>query len=127
MKSPRLMYAYAVFLVVCGLVAYFMAPSGAGAGTALIVPSIAAALVVICAAMAGSLHRNRKLGMIGIHVGLVLPLLFAAAFAHRAYKAFGGGAGKHYLFVILVIMAVGSVIAFVGLLMTRPKPEQRGG
>lgn len=128
MKSPRLMYAYAVFLVICGFVAYFMAPPTANAGTALIVSSGSAAVMVICAAMAGAIHRKRTVGMIGIHAGLLLPMLFAVLFAFRAYKTYSGGdPDKRYLAIILTIMAVGSVIAFVALAMTRPKPEQRGG
>lgn len=127
MKSPRLMYAYAAFLVICGFVAYFMAPPNAKAATALIVSSGTAALVVICAAMAGAIYRKRTVGMIGIHAGLVLPLLFAILFAARAYKAYSGGdPDKRYLAIILTVMAVGSVIAFVALLMTRPNLEQRG-
>jgi uncharacterized membrane protein len=126
MKSPRLMFAYAGFLVACGAVAYFMAPAGAKAGTALIVSSGAAALMVICASMAGAIHRNPTVGMIGIHTGLVLPLVFAALFAFRAYSTFAnGGEAKRYLAVILSIMAIGSVVAFIAILASRPPKAAR--
>ena len=43
--------------------------------------------MVLCAAGAALLKKNRAVGMIGIHAGLVLPLVFAAAFASRAWAA----------------------------------------
>jgi hypothetical protein len=125
MKSPRIMYAYAVFLVVCGVIAFAMARQGSNPATALVVSSITAAVMVICAAMAGAIHRNRTVGMIGIHAGLILPVIYGALFAMRAYKAFGGDESKRYLAIILAIMAVGSVIAFLALLATRPKMADR--
>jgi hypothetical protein len=118
------MFAYAVFLVICGAIAFFMAPANTKAATALIVPSVAAALMVVFATMAAKLPRNRTVGMIGVHVGLVLPLLFAVAFAARAYGAFGNP-DKRYLAIILTVMAIGSVIAFVLILLARPKPADR--
>lgn len=124
MKSSRLMFAYAAFLVICGAIAFFMAPANTNAATALIVPSIAAALMVVFATMAARLPRNRTVGMVGIHVGLVLPVLFAVAFAARAYGAFSKPE-KRYLAIILTVMAIGSVIAFVLILLTRPKPANR--
>ncbi len=125
MKSPRIMYAYAGFLIACGIVAYFMAPPDANATTALIIPAASGVLMVICAVMAGMLHRKRAVGMIGIHAGLVLPLLFAIAFGVRAYGAFGAGEDKRYLAVILSILTVASIITFIAILVTRPKPEAR--
>jgi hypothetical protein len=127
MKSPRLMMVYAVFLVACGVVAYFMAPTGSNPATALVVSSATAAIMVICAAMAGALNRNRTVGMIGIHAGLVLPVIFGALFAYRAVSTFQGAQNKRYLAVILTIMAAGSVLAFLAILMTRPKLADRAG
>lgn len=124
MKSSRLMLAYAAFLVICGAIAFFMAPPNAKASTALIVSAGTATLMVICAAMAASLQRKRTLGMIGIHVGLVLPLVFAILFGVRGYGAFSNPE-KRYLAIILTVMAIGSVIAFVLILLTRPKPANR--
>src|SRR5688572_27743445 len=103
MKSTRIMYAYAVFLVVCGVIAFAMAPQGSNPTTALVVSSITAAVMVICAAMAGAISRNRTVGMIGIHAGLILPAIYAALFAMRAYKTFGGEESKRYLAIILTV------------------------
>jgi hypothetical protein len=127
MKSAKWMFGYAAFLMACGLVAYFMAPPDVNATTALIVPSIAAGLMVVFGAMAAAFNRNRTVGMIGIHAGLVLPLVFAAAFAYRAYSTFSsGGDAKRYLAIILTVMAVGSVVAFLAILSARPPKEARG-
>src|SRR5262245_2226093 len=126
MKSSRIMFFYAGFLLACGLIAYFRAPPDAKAMTALIVPSAAAVLMVVCGAMARALARNRTVGMIGIHVGLVLPLIFAIAFGMRAYKTFdSGGDQKRYLAYILAAMTLGSIAAFIAILITRPPASQR--
>ena len=57
-------------------------------------PGIAAALMALCAMGAAVLPRNRKLGMIGIHIGLVLPVVFAAGMVPRALAA--GAASASY-------------------------------
>jgi hypothetical protein len=118
------MYVYAIFLVACGLTAYFMAPPNANAATALVVSSVTAFLIVVCAVMAARLPRNRTVGMIGIHAGLVLPLLYAVLFGLRANASFAN-ANKRYLAIILTVMAIGSVIAFFLILLTRPKRAAR--
>ena len=124
MRSPAILYAYAVFLAVCGLVAFAMSGFAANARTALIVGFGTAIVIAICAALAGMFQRNRTAGMIGIHVGLVLPLIFAGLFGWRAWQAYADPA-KLYLAVILAIMAAGSVIAFIMVLRTRPTPATR--
>jgi hypothetical protein len=126
MKSARIMFAYAGFLIACGLVAYFMAPPGVNATTALLVPGLAAILMIVFGAMANMFPRNRNVGMVGVHVGLVLPLLFALAFGFRAYNTFrGGDESKQYLGWILSVMAAASVAAFLAVLTTRPAKNMR--
>ncbi len=67
--------AYAVALVLVGFVTYSVAPPGANAMTALVMSSLIAGLMIVCAIFALAIKKNRTLGMIGIHVGLVVPLL----------------------------------------------------
>lgn len=126
MKSPMIMFGYAAFLFACGLTAFAMAGFESRAKTALIVGASTAAIMVICGLLARMIHARRGLGMIGIHAGLVLPLLFAALLGWRAYKTFAhGGDEKRYLAVILTIMVAASVAAFVAILLTRPPKAQR--
>jgi uncharacterized membrane protein len=120
------MFLYAAFLLLCGLIAFAWSGFAANAKTALIVGGATAVVMALCAWLASMLHRNRAAGMIGVHAGLILPLVFAALFGWRAFKTFtGGDASKQYLAVILSIMAVGSVIAFIAILKTRPPASQR--
>ena len=122
MKARAILLGYAAFLAICGFVAFAMSGFAANARTALIVGCGTAVVIAICGVMAGMIHRNRTAGMIGIHVGLVLPLLFAGAFGFRAYSTFNGGVPeKRYLAIILSVMAVGSILAFIAMLMMRPK------
>lgn len=133
LKSAKLMLVYAGFLVACGFAAFALSNFESRAMTALIAGGGSAVLMTICAVMASMLHRNRPVGMIGIHVGLVLPLLLAGVFGWRAYGAFqkyqagGEGAPAGHLPYILGVLMVGSIVAFVMILKTRPKPEARGG
>ncbi|MEM7754848.1 MAG: hypothetical protein AAF297_04330 [Planctomycetota bacterium] len=81
------MILYALVLLDAGIAAYLLAPARTNATTALIVPAACATLVLLCAGASAMFARNRAVGMVGIHVGLVLPILFAAAFASRAMAA----------------------------------------
>ncbi len=80
------MFFYAALLVGGGVTAFAMAPVGVDARTALLVPFACAASMMISAMLALQVGRVKVLGMIGIHVGLVLPLVFAAAIGFRAVK-----------------------------------------
>ncbi len=86
-KAAIALFVYALLLVGMGLLAYRIAPPEANALTALIVPSVAAVLALASAVLCVLGLRNRKLGMIGAHAGLALPILFALAFAGRAFPA----------------------------------------
>lgn len=88
-KFAITMLVYAVCLFVSGFVTMTVAPPGAKPATALIIPSIAAALSVAAAVLSLMIKSNRKLGMIGIHVGLVLPLIFTAGSLLRVSGSVG--------------------------------------
>jgi hypothetical protein len=84
--AARAMFGYAVVLVVAGIVAFMLAPEGANAITALAVPAGCALLMVLCGLMSRAIPTKYGLGMAGIHLGLVLPLVFAAVIGMRAVK-----------------------------------------
>lgn len=119
------MFLYAGFLAACGFAAFAMSGFAANARTALIVGCGTAFVMIICGVLAGMIHRNKMAGMIGIHLGLILPLIYAGLFGWRAWQAYADPA-KLYLAVILAIMALGSVIVFGWLLSVRPKADMRG-
>lgn len=86
------MFIYAGLVVALSLLAYSSAPAGANAATALIMGGGSAAIMGIMGIFTLLIHRKRRLGMIGIHVGMILPLVFAAAFFMRIaanYKSAG--------------------------------------
>lgn len=86
-KAVAILVLYAVLVVALGILAYSDAPEGANAATALIVPIAVAVVSLGCAVMALLIHKQRTVGMIGIHLGIVIPLLVAIAVSHRAYVA----------------------------------------
>jgi len=77
-KFATIIIAYAAALIAVGYVGMSVAPPGANAATALIIPLIFALLMLLCLALAFLIKSNRALGMIGIHAALVLPLVAAA-------------------------------------------------
>lgn len=94
MKSAFLMVVYALAMIAMGVLAYLVALEGGKAVTALIIPAVCGGLMLVCAGLStmGALSQARgkgagKAGMIGIHLGLILPLVFAAAFVMRALPA----------------------------------------
>lgn len=84
MKIVGWMVGYAAVLVAGGLLAVLLAPDPSRATSALYATGAAAVLVLIAAGLSAMLPKSKPLGMIGIHVGLLLPLLFAGVFMMRA-------------------------------------------
>lgn len=85
-KAAAVMFLHAAVMVGGGVIAFALAPEGANARTALVVPMACAAAMVLSAILALQIHRVRALGVIGLGLGLVLPLLFAAVIGFRAVK-----------------------------------------
>lgn len=83
-RAAVVMFLYAALMLTLGILAYLIAPPGANAKTAVIVTGACALVMLAMGIMALTIHKNRKLGMVGIHLGLILPLVFAAVFLMRA-------------------------------------------
>lgn len=96
-RAAVVMFLYAALLVAFGVLAYMIAPPRANAGTAIVVTSVCAAAMIAMGVMTLLIHRRRTAGMIGIHVGLLLPLVFGAAFLWRAGSNFrDSGVYRYY-------------------------------
>lgn len=154
LKFALAMSAYALAMLGIGYLTFISAPPESKAWTALLVPGIGAAAVIACVVMATRINANRKLGMIGIHVGLLLPLLMAAGsfwrlpgslarnsayYANQTLKlpsdAGTGGtsvtlssAAAHptgYQAVGIGAIGTLSAFAFIAVLLLRPKPPAK--
>lgn len=86
-KAAVWLVVYAVVLVAGGLFAFAFAPDKGRAVTAVAIPSVCAVLVLACALLAWLIGKSRTLGMVGIHLGLVLPLVFAVGLFMQGRKA----------------------------------------
>lgn len=84
LKAAIVLFVYAAVLIGMGVLAYLLSPEGANAATALAIPGVAGLLTLIAGVLC---LLGNKPAMIGVHVGLVLPVLFAAGFAFRALPA----------------------------------------
>lgn len=125
MKAARIMWLYAGFILACSLAAFIMAADKSRATTALYAGGGSAVLVFICGVMARMIYSNKMVGMIGIHAGLVLPLLLGGLFGFRAYKSYTGPPDRQYLAVIFALMAAASLVAFIMILKARPPMAAR--
>jgi hypothetical protein len=116
MKPSTVIYAYAGFLTICALGAY--AISGFASLTALI-PVGMAVIMVPVGWLAG--RQDRTSSDIGTYVGIVLVLLYALMFAERGYRQFAAEETVMYLAVTFVVLFLGSLVALVAIVLTRPK------
>lgn len=139
-KSSKVMLAYGGFLVAGALIAISIS-GWDRSKTALFSSGGAAALMAVMAVLANLKPNAAK--MVGIHLGMVLPLAFAFVFGQRlminlgkpsveAWMAANPGRElvtaevqsslQNWLFPLFI---AGSIAAFVGILLTRPKKEDR--
>ncbi|MEO1278138.1 MAG: hypothetical protein AAFV77_04190 [Planctomycetota bacterium] len=86
LKAVAILVLYAALVLVMGALAFASAPEGANKITALIFPGLIAAVSLACVVMSLFINKKRTVGMIGIHLGIVFPLLVAVAVGHRGYK-----------------------------------------
>jgi hypothetical protein len=111
--------AHGGFLAVCGAYGAKMSGwtamhslySGAGGGLAL----------ALCGLL--SVGGTKKKYMIGVHIGLLLQLLFTGVFALQSYRSYGVPA-KADRFPLFVTMAGGSVIALGLMRALKPKKNK---
>lgn len=80
-KNGFVMLVYGVLLIGMGILAYQVAPAGASAITALAVPGLAGAMMIVCVVLSMMDGVARRVGGVG---GIVIALLFAAAVVGRA-------------------------------------------
>ncbi len=74
-KPALVMFAYAAAVLMIGIATAAAAPVGANTITAIAIPAGTALLSAACGVLTLMMERKRLLGMIGIHVGLIVPLL----------------------------------------------------
>ncbi|GAB4517719.1 MAG: hypothetical protein Tsb0013_21960 [Phycisphaerales bacterium] len=91
------MFKYAITLIVfgaalfgVGYVTYAVAPEGANAKTALFITGGLGGLAVVCAFMSLAMVASRPVGMIGVHLGLLIPLLSLGGPAARLSGSLSG-------------------------------------
>lgn len=143
-KAATVMLVYALTMMGLGWLTFHVAPPGSNAWTALFVTGGIGAASLVCAVMTLLGRGNHKLGMIGVHLGLVIPLIGAAGGFMRLSSSMdktgvyntrleaegamtvakaGEGAIRNTAYQTVALGATGglSVMAFVSLIMHRPK------
>ena len=116
------MFVYGAFLLGTGFygaMSHDFAPKAmhslyAGAGGA----------IAMAAASAATIVPNRKSYMIGVHVGLLLQLVFTVVFAVQAVRSFGNPEKADRL-ALFCVMLLGSVAALIAMRMYKPKAKAK--
>ena len=155
--AARRMNLYAIVLILLGLIGYGLAwaeakapptptpaqaeaeaatdaavesaPVAAPSLTPLIFTIGPALLMLLMGFMTSQLGRSKPIGMIGIHLGMLLPIVFAIAYAVVGWGRFTKWqAGEKPLANVLLfaVMVLASVIAAILVLKARPPKEARG-
>ena len=117
---------YAVALLGASLVAWrFTDPQKSGLANAAL-PLVLSAALAVCSVMALWIRKDRLIGMIGIHAGLVIPLVAAIALVWRGWERMQvDGIGSPQV-ILLGISGVLGAFVFAAMLRTRPPKEARG-
>ena len=103
----------------------FTDPQKSGLANAAL-PLILSGALAASSVMALWIRKDRLIGMIGIHLGLVIPLIGALALAWRGWERLQvDGIGSPQV-ILLGISAVLGAFVFAAMLGTRPPKEVRG-
>ena len=116
---------YSVALLGTALVAWrFTDPQKSGLANAAL-PLVLAGALTVCSVMALWIRKDRLIGMIGIHAGLVIPLVAAIALLLRGWERMQvDGIGSPQV-ILLGISGVLGAFVFAAMLRTRPPKEER--
>lgn len=122
LKASNILFLYSFFLAASAFIAFALSGFQSKAATALIVGGTSAAIMCACAFAARA--ESMRLKAIGIHIALLGSLALAVVCAWRAVGAYGNP-DKVYLGNVLTVMAAGSAVALVALLIHKPPPKKR--
>ena len=93
-----------------------------GWGAALL-PIILAVLSLALTIMSLLIQRNYKVGMVGIHLAMIMPLVSALLLGMRAWDLYQQGREGTQV-TLSGMMAVTSIYVFVTMMLIRPKKEE---
>jgi hypothetical protein len=154
--AARRMNLYAMVLIVLGLIGYGLAwsesnapptptpaqaeseaavegavdtaPAAAPSLTPLIFTVGPAMLMLLMGFMSSRIERSKIVGMIGIHLGMLLPIVFAIAYAvvgWGRYTKWQAGEKPFANVLLFAVMVLSSVVAAVLVLKARPSKDAR--
>ncbi len=89
LKSPMIMVCYGLLMLAGGGYAFSQAPDPSRAMTAVIITGAVCAVMIVLAIMSAMINRSRVVGMIGIHVAIIVPLLVGAVLTRQSFAASG--------------------------------------
>jgi hypothetical protein len=85
-------------------------------------------LMLLMGFMSSRIERSKIVGMIGIHLGMLLPIVFAIAYAvvgWGRYTKWQAGEKPFANVLLFAVMVLSSVVAAVLVLKARPSKDAR--
>ncbi len=116
---------YSVALLGAGLLAWRMTDPQQSGVDNFGLPVLLSAALAVCSVMSLWIRKDRIIGMIGIHVGLIIPLVAVVSLVMRGWDLFRvDGLGSPQV-ILCGITALLGVFVFMAMFNTRPPKEAR--
>ncbi|MFM1831201.1 MAG: hypothetical protein RLZZ558_1541 [Planctomycetota bacterium] len=115
---------YALALLLAGLNAFRQANPQQGGMEVALLPMLLGLALLAFGVMGMWIRKDRLIGMIGIHAGLLVPPIAAIALLMRAWSMWRNSGLGEQAILFLIVGAFGGFV-FAAMLRTRPPREQR--
>ena len=112
---------HGLFLAGCGL--YGAAASGWAPQVMHSAYAGLGSCAALCISSALSISGTKRLYMIGVHIGLLLQMVFTGVFALQSYKAYGDPAKADRL-PLFMLMTAGSAASLGLMFLLKPKKKK---
>ena len=115
--------SYSILLFGTAMLGFKLTTQNETGWGAAFLPFILAILSLLLTIMSLMLKRNYKVGMIGIHLAMVMPIVGALLLGNRAWDLYQQGREGTQV-TLSGMMAVTSIYVFVTMILIRPKKEE---
>jgi len=114
--------SYSILLFGTAMLGFELTTQNETGWGAAFLPFILAILSLLLNIMSLLLKRNYKVGMIGIHLAMIMPIVGALLLGTRAWDLYQQGREGTQV-TLAGMMALTSIYVFVSMMLIRPKKE----
>ncbi len=115
--------SYSMLLFGTAMLGFKLTTQSETGWSAGLLPFILGVLSLVLTVMSLLIKRNYKVGMVGIHLAMIMPLVGAVLLGMRAWNLYQKTEqGTHV--TLSGMMAVTSIYVFVAMILMRPKKQE---